>query len=229
MLVSIAIFENQAMPNRKFKNRSMSHRPGSLWLPSLASTSSDSCMVSRKIAFRLRMAVPNLCFDDSSTPCSVVATGGWTPFFFSLLRSRLIVFEKPNQQIPEKCRGGYFRRDNRDQLVPGFQTGRMSTSTGAEWSCARSVVTYTSVSSENKLAGSQRNTRRQTSTPEHEKKSQLTWLHSRPHWMQNHHEADPKQQCDHDSNDAKKSFDAESYDFDRAWLGPKLVSFCVFT
>ena len=83
-------------------------------------------MVSRKIAYRLRMAVPNLCFHDSSTPCSVVATGGLTPFFFSLLRPRLIVFEKRNQQIQEKCQGGYFRRDNRDQLVPGFQTGPMS-------------------------------------------------------------------------------------------------------
>ena len=28
--------------------------------------------------------------------------------------------------------------------------------------------------------------------------------------MQNHHETDPKQQCDRDANDATKSFDAES-------------------
>ena len=39
--------------------------------------------------------------------------------------------------------------------------------------------------------------------------------------MQNHHEADPKQQCDRDANDATKSFDAESYDFDTVWPGPK--------
>ena len=38
--------------------------------------------------------------------------------------------------------------------------------------------------------------------------------------MQNHHEADPKQQCDRDANDATKSFDAESYDFDTVWPGP---------
>ena len=52
--------------------------------------------------------------------------GRFNAVFFSLLRPRLIVFEKPNQQIQEKCQGGYFRRDNRDQLVPGFQTGPMS-------------------------------------------------------------------------------------------------------
>ena len=39
--------------------------------------------------------------------------------------------------------------------------------------------------------------------------------------MQNHHETDPKQQCDRDANDATKSFDAESYDFDTVWPGPK--------
>ena len=41
--------------------------------------------------------------------------------------------------------------------------------------------------------------------------------------MQNHDEADPKQQCDRDANDATKSFDAESYDFDTVWPGPKPV------
>ena len=91
----------------------------------------------------------------------------------------------------------------------------MSTSTGAEWSCTMSVVAIiTSVSSENKMVGSKRNPRKQTSTPEHEKKSQLTCLRSPPRWLQNYHEADPKQQCDHDANDATKSFDAESNDFD---------------
>ena len=45
-------------------------------------------------------------------------------------------------------------------------------------------------------------------------KNQLTCLRSPARWMQNHHEADPKQQCDRDANDATKSFDAESYDFD---------------
>ena len=60
-------------------------------------------------------------------------------FFFSLHRSRWLFLRKPKQQNQEKCRGGYFRRDNRDQLVPGFQTGPISTLTGAEWSCARSV------------------------------------------------------------------------------------------
>ena len=139
--------------------------PGQMWFPSLDSASSDSCMVFRKIAYRLRMAVSNLSIgallDDSSTPCFVVSTRGWRPLFFSLLRSRLIVFEKPNQQNQKKCREGYFRRDNRDQLVPGFQTGAMSNSTGAEWSCARSVLAIiTSVSSENKLVGSKRNPRK---------------------------------------------------------------------
>ena len=91
----------------------------------------------------------------------------------------------------------------------------MSTSTGAEWSCARSVLAIIpSVGSENKMVGSKRNPRKQTSTPENKKKSQLTWLRSPPRWMQNHHEADPKQQCNCDANDATKSFDAESYDFD---------------
>ena len=95
-----------------------------------------------------------------------------------------------------------------------------STST-AEWSCARSVLAIIpSVGSENKLVGSKRNPRKQTSTPENEKKSQLTLLRSPPRWMQNHHEADPKQQCDRDANDAAKSFDAESYDFDTVWPGP---------
>ena len=47
----------------------------------------------------------------------------------------------------------------------------MSTSTGAEWSCARSVVAIiTSVGSENKLVDSKRNPRKQTSTPQNEKK-----------------------------------------------------------
>ena len=97
--------------------------------------------------------------------------------FFSLLRSRLIVFEKPNQQNQEKCCGGYFRRDNRDQLVPGFQTGPRSTSTGAEWPCTRSVlVIITSVTSENKLVGSKRNPRKQTSSPEHEKKKPVNMV-----------------------------------------------------
>ena len=100
-------------------------------------------------------------------------------------------------------------------MDPGFHRGPRSTSTGSEWPCARSgLAIITSVSSENELVGSKRNPRKQTSSPEHEKKSQLTWLHSPPRWRQNHHEADPKQQCDRDANDATKSFDAESYDFD---------------
>ena len=41
--------------------------------------------------------------------------------------------------------------------------------------------------------------------------------------MQNHHEADPKQQCDRDANDATKSFDTESYDFDTVWPGPYML------
>ena len=45
-------------------------------------------------------------------------------FFFASITARLIVFEKPNQQNQKKCRGGYFRRDNRDQLVPGFRQGQ---------------------------------------------------------------------------------------------------------
>ena len=59
-------------------------------------------------------------------------------FFFIFASITLTLFEKPKQQNQEKCRGGYFRRDNRDQLDPGFQTGPISTLTGAEWSCARS-------------------------------------------------------------------------------------------
>ena len=59
-------------------------------------------------------------------------------FFFASIT--LTLFEKPKQQNQEKCRGGYFRRENRDQLVSGFQTGPISTLTGAEWSCARSVL-----------------------------------------------------------------------------------------
>ena len=45
-------------------------------------------------------------------------------------------------------------------------------------------------------------------------KKQWTWSRSPPRSLQNHHETDPKQQCDRDANDATKSFDAESYDFD---------------
>ena len=41
--------------------------------------------------------------------------------------------------------------------------------------------------------------------------------------MQNHHETDPKQQCDRDANDATKSFDAESYDFYTVWPGPNSI------
>ena len=118
--------------------------PGQLWFPSLDSASSDSCIVFRKAAYRLRMTVPNLsigallwglqcsllcCFDESDR-LNVA-------FFFFFASITLTLFEKPKQQNQEKCRGGYFRRDNRDQLVPGFQTGPISTLTGAEWSCRR--------------------------------------------------------------------------------------------
>ena len=68
----------------------------------------------------------------------------------------------------------------------------------------------------NKLVGSteEKPKKANIDAREREKKSQLTGLRSPPRWMQNHHEADPKQQCDRDANDATKSFDAESYDFD---------------
>ena len=132
-------------------------------------------------------------------------------FFSPLLRSRWTLFEKPKQQNQEKCRGGYFRRDNRDQRVPGFQTGPMSTSTGAEWSCARSVLAIiTSVSSENKLVGSKRNTRKHRRPSTRKKPVDMVTFPA----TLDAHEADPKQQCDRDANDATKSFDAESYDFD---------------
>ena len=143
--------------------------PGQLWFPSLDSASSDSCIVFRKSAYRLRMAVPNVSIGallwglQCSAPCCVVSTNptGWTPLFFFVASITLTLFEKPKQQNQEKCRGGYFRRDNRDQLVPGFQTGPISTLTGAEWPCARSVLAIiTSVSSEDKLAKSKRNTRK---------------------------------------------------------------------
>ena len=143
--------------------------PGQLWFPSLDSASSDSCIVFRKSAYRLRMAVPNLSIGallwglQCSAPCCVVSTNptGKTPLFFFVASITLTLFDKPKQQNQEKCRGGYFRRDNRDQLVPGFQTGPMSTLTGAEWPCARSVLAIiTSVSSEDKLAKSKRNTRK---------------------------------------------------------------------
>ena len=131
------------------------------------------------------------CFDESDRLNAAC---------FSFASITLTLFEKPKQQNQEKCRGGYFRKDNRDQLVPGFHTGPMSTLTGAEWSYARSVLAIiTSVSSEDKLAGSNGNTRkhRRQST---RKKNQLTWLRSPSRSMQNHHETDPKQQCDRDAN-----------------------------
>ena len=137
--------------------------------------------------------------------------------FFSLLRSRLTLFEKPNktQQNQEKFREEYFQRDNRDQRVPGLQTGPMSTLTGAEWSCARSVLAIiTSVSSETNWQAVKRKHKKDILTPEHEEKNQLTWLCSPPRWMHSHREADPEEQCDRDANDATKSFNAESYDFD---------------
>ena len=97
---------------------------------------------------------PLCCFDESDRLNAA--------FFFFVASITLTLFEKPKQQNQEKCRGEYFRRDNRDQLVsPGFQTGSISTLTGAEWPCARSVLAIiTSVSSEDKLAKSKRNTRK---------------------------------------------------------------------
>ena len=206
MLVSIAInFEIQTMQNREESLDVAS--PGQPWFPSLDSASSDSCVVFRKSAYGSAKFVHRCLALTTPALPALLFQRIWhnrlNAAFCSLLRWRLILFEKPNQQNQEKCRGGYFRRNNRDQPVPGFQTGPISTSTGAEWSCARSVLAIiTSVSSENKLAGSKRNPRKQTSTPEHEKKNHLTWLRSPPRWMQNHHETDPKQQCDRDANDA---------------------------
>ena len=48
--------------------------PGQLWFPSLDSASSDSCMVFRKVSYRLRMVVPNLSIGAllSSTPAAVL-------------------------------------------------------------------------------------------------------------------------------------------------------------
>ena len=175
------------------QNRQESHddAPGGwLWFPSLDSASSDSCIVHvfRKSAYPLRTTVPNLSIGallwglQCSLLCCFDESDRLNAAFFSLLRSRLTRSKKP---IPatksRKCRGGYFRRDNRDQLVQGFQTGPISTSTGAKWSCARSVLAIiTSVSSENKLAGSKKSTRkhRRQSTG----KNQLTWLRSPPRW-----------------------------------------------
>ena len=82
----------------------------------------------QSIAYRLRMAVPNLSIrallDDSSTSCFVVSTRGWMPLFFSFASITVDCFWETQSKKSRTCRGGYFRRDNRDQLVSGFQTGQ---------------------------------------------------------------------------------------------------------
>ena len=56
--------------------------PGQLWFPSLDSASSDSCIVFRKSAYRLRMTVPNL----SIHRCLALRTPVLTAVLFRRIR-----------------------------------------------------------------------------------------------------------------------------------------------
>ena len=205
----------------------MSHRPASCDFHRLILHQAILVLFFKRVrTYRLRMTVPNLSIGALlwGLQCCVVSTVERRFFFLCIDHVHSFWETRAKQQNQEKCRGGYFRRDNRDHLVPGFQTGPISTLTGAEWSCARSVLASNHYLSEfRKQTGrqySKRNTRKHR-RQSLRKKNQWTWLRSPPRSKQNHHKTDPKQQCDRDANDATKSFDAESYDFDTVWPGPK--------
>ena len=124
--------------------------PGQLWFPSLDSASSDSCIVFRKSAYRLRMTVPNLsigallwglqcslqllcCFDESDRLNAA---------FFFLCIDHVDSFWETQTTKSRKVSWRVFskRQSGPTELVPGFQTCPIATLTGAEWSCARSVL-----------------------------------------------------------------------------------------
>ena len=72
-------------------------------------------MVFRKISYRLRMAVPNLSigarclvFVDSSTPCFVVSTRGWTPLFFLCFDHGWLFLRNPINKIKKSVVEGIF-------------------------------------------------------------------------------------------------------------------------
>ena len=91
--------------------------------------------------------------------------------FFSLLRSRLTLFEKSEQQNQEMCCEEYFRRDNWDQLVPGIPD-RPNVHFDRSRMVLRQECFGNHYLSEfrNKLAGSKEK-HKKTLTPEHEKKT----------------------------------------------------------
>ena len=85
--------------------------PGQLWFPSLDSASSDSCMVFRKISYRLRMAVSKgalLWRLQYWTPCFVVSTRGWTPLFFFCFDHGWLFSRNPINQFKKSVVEGIF-------------------------------------------------------------------------------------------------------------------------
>ena len=90
--------------------------PGQLWFPSLEYASSDSCMVFRKIAYWLCMAVPHLSIALGAllwrlqywTPCFVVSTRGWTPLFFLCFDHGWLFLRNPINKIKKSVVEGIF-------------------------------------------------------------------------------------------------------------------------
>ena len=123
------------------------------------------------------------CFDESDRLNAAF-------FFFASIT--LTLFEKPKQQNQEKCRGGYFRRDNRDQAssrIPyrpnlNFDRSRMV----LRQECFGMQSLPQRVQKTNWQAV--RETQESIDARAREK-NQWTWLRSPPRSMQNHHETDP--------------------------------------
>ena len=196
--------------------------PGQLWFPSLDSASSDSYIVFRKSAYRLRMTVPNLSTGALlwGLQCCVFSTVERR--FFFLCIDHVHSFWETQTTKSRKVSWRVFSKRQ-----PGPSSSRIPDRPNLNFDRSRMVLRqecFGIQSSPQWVQKTNWQAVRETqlekaSTPEHEKKNQWTWLRSPPRSMQNH-EADPKQQCDRDANDATKSFDSESYDFDTVWPGP---------